>query len=329
VNGEQQPASDPGFKHDSTKAPHQPSYANLADQPLQSARRRPRRLQNRQPMVSQPEYAVPAGERAGEVQERVVHGDQPFVSDRQPQVPSEPGDRALHLPSVLSELVRGLDALPCDAVLDAAPHAGVTATAVVIPSFCVQLLQAAPGPPARFRANRDHRVQHRLQHPAVMQIGGGHRDRERDDWLVHDEVVLAPGLALVGRMCSDGGSPFFATKLRLSRLARVQSILSAAAKRSSMHWCRFRHTPRRCHSRSRRHQVTPEPYPSSVGTVRHGMPERSTYRMPFSVARSSTHGRPHFGYAWRFGSSGATIAHNSFVSSGFMSKWYRGLPLRL
>jgi hypothetical protein len=26
-----------------------------------------------------------------------------------------------------------------------------------------------------------------------------------------------------------------------------------------MSWCSFRHTPRRCHSRSRRQQVTPDP----------------------------------------------------------------------
>jgi hypothetical protein len=56
--------------------------------------------------------------------------------------------------------------------------------------------------------------------------------------------------------------------------------------------CNFFHTPRRCHSRGRRQHVTPEPYPSSVGSSFRGMPARSTYRIPFSVARSSTQGRP-------------------------------------
>ena len=47
-------------------------------------------------------------------------------------------------------------------------------------------------------------------------------------------------------------------------------------------------TPRRCHSRSRRQHVTPEPHPISVGNIRQGIPLRRTKRIPGSTARSST-----------------------------------------
>jgi hypothetical protein len=57
-----------------------------------------------------------------------------------------------------------------------------------------------------------------------VHIRGGHPGRERDALPVDEEVVLAPRLPLVGRVRADVAPPFFADKLRLSRLARVQSI---------------------------------------------------------------------------------------------------------
>jgi hypothetical protein len=61
-----------------------------------------------------------------------------------------------------------------------------------------------------------------------------------------------------------------------------------------------------CHSRSRRHAVTPE-HPSSPGSIRHGTPVTSTKRMAVNAMRSSTRGRPIRGDT-RAGNSGSSTA---------------------
>jgi hypothetical protein len=134
----------------------------------------------------------------------------------------------------LPEPVLGVDALARDAVLDPTHYARIATPAVVVALVGVQLLGPTAGPPASPRPDRHDGVEQRLHHAAVVHVGRGHRDRERDALPVDQEVVLATRLALVGRVRSDGGSPLFAAKLRLSRLARVQSIRAAAARRSSM-----------------------------------------------------------------------------------------------
>jgi hypothetical protein len=47
------------------------------------------------------------------------------------------------------------------------------------------------------------------EHPAVVDVGRGHRNRERDALPVDEEVVLTARLALVGRVRADGGSPWY------------------------------------------------------------------------------------------------------------------------
>ena len=163
-----------------------------------------------------------------------MHGDQPLVPDGQAPVAREPGEGPLHLPAVMPEPVLRLDAAGCDAVLYPALHAYVAAPRVVVAFVGVELRRTAAGAPRAARAHGHHHVEQRLEHPAVVDVGRGQRDRERDAFAVNQEVVLAARLALVGRVRADRGSPFFAAKLRLSRLARVQSIRSAAARRSSM-----------------------------------------------------------------------------------------------
>jgi hypothetical protein len=66
---------------------------------------------------------------------------------------------------------------------------------------------------------------------------------------------------------------------------------------------------------SRRQHVIPEPQPISGGNMPHGMPERSTNRIPVSAARSETLGRPNVDVG--FGSIGSIRAHNLSSISGF------------
>ena len=72
------------------------------------------------------------------------------------------------------------------------------------------------------------------------------------------------------------------------------SIPMGSASRSwrSSSRCRHCHTPAACQSCSRRQQVTPDPHPISAGSISHGMPVRSTSRMPVNAAHDGTGGRP-------------------------------------
>jgi hypothetical protein len=59
--------------------------------------------------------------------------------------------------------------------------------------------------------------------------------------------------------------------------------------------------------------VTPEPQPSCGGSIRHGIPLRSTKRMPVRTARSGIGFRPAY---WRrrerrFGSNGSSRFHSA------------------
>jgi len=71
----------------------------------------------------------------------------------------------------------------------------------------VQLLGAAPRPPARL-AHRRHGIERLVQHGAVVDVGSGEQDRERDTLPVDYEVPLAARLAAVGWVrpgCSAAG----------------------------------------------------------------------------------------------------------------------------
>jgi hypothetical protein len=61
----------------------------------------------------------------------------------------------------------------------------------------------------------------------------------------------------------------------------------------------------------------PLPQPISCGSISHGMPLRSTNRIPLSAARLATRGRPPLGLGGSGGSNGSMIAHSSSGSNGF------------
>ncbi len=184
--------------------------------------------------VSQPLQVVEADQGTGEVQEGAVHRHAPLVADRQAPVPGQPRQRPLHDPPVTAEPGGGLDPLPRDAVLDPALDAGVAAAAVVVALVGVELRGPAPRASAAPCADRDDRVEQRHEHAAVVDVRRRHRDGERDPLPVDEEVVLRARLALVGRVRADVRAPPFAGRLLLSRAARLQSIWSAAARRSSI-----------------------------------------------------------------------------------------------
>jgi hypothetical protein len=121
-------------------------------------------------------------------------------------------------------------------------------------------------------------------------------------------------------------APRFAGTLALSRLARDQSIASASPSQSSKVRCSRRHTPAACQAVRRRQQVVPLPQPSSVGSIFHGMPLRSTKMIPDRHARSGTRGWPPFGFGGSFGNSGSMAAHSSSDTSGLLMQQHGSKP---
>lgn len=168
----------------------------------------------------------------------------------------------------------------------------------------------------RFSTHRRNRIDQWKQLRPVVCIGARQDGRERDAVAVADDVVFRALLAAIRRIGSGFFAPPTARTLALSTTARDQSIRLAACSRASSTSCSRCHTPAACQSRSRRQQVIPQPQPISCGRNSHGMPVRSTNRMPVNVARLSTGGRPPLGWGRGGGKSGATAAQRSSVTNG-------------
>lgn len=224
-------------------------------------------------------------------------------------------------PAVLAQPLAALDATACDPVFDPAPEAGKAAAAVIAGLIGMQFVRPATRS-ARLAWDGWHRVEQVLEWPAVMSVSARQQESERDAAAVGDEVPLGACLAAVRRVRPGSGAPLLAAMDALSTQARLQSMRSAWRRRPSNSRCSRSHTPASCQSRSRRQQVTPgETYtfhqPISCGSISHGMPERSTKRMPLRAARGGTTGRPPFGLGRSGGNSGSITDQSSSEIRGF------------
>lgn len=233
-----------------------------------------------------------------------------FISDDEAAEMVEPGDGSLDGPSMLSQMLAAVDAAPCDAGRDAPGPQVVSATLEVVALVGMQFV----GPPSRAAAPLAHGpdgVDHRGERLAVVCVGAGQDDRERDAGPVDQNVAFRAGLAAIGRVRADRVAPFLAAMDEESTEALDQSISPARLSRSSMwRWIRS-HAPASCHARRRRQQVMPEQPATSNDRRSHGTAVYSTKRMPISASRASTGGRPPFGRARSAGSSGAISVHKS------------------
>jgi hypothetical protein len=220
-----------------------------------------------------------------------------------------------------AQLPVALDAAAGDAWLDPAAAASLATAPVIVGFVAMQLVRPTP-PAARLACHGRDGIEQLLERHAVVDVGRGQQDGERDAAPVGDEVALGARLAAVRGVRPDRTAPLFAGTDALSTQARLQSIRSASRSRRSSSRCSRFQTPASCQSRSRRQQVTPDPQPISMGSISHGMPERRTNTMPVSAARFGTAGRPPFGFGRSRGSSGAIIDHRSSEIRG------AAMPLR-
>ena len=217
-----------------------------------------------------------------------------FVSDDETAKLVDPCEGSLDDPSMLSQMLAAVDAAPRDARDDASGAHVVSATVEIVALVGMEFV----GPPSRTASSLTHRsdgVDHRGERFAVVDVGAGQNDGERDAGPVDQQVAFRARLAAIGRVRADRVAPFLAAMDEESTEALDQSISPARLSRSSMwRWMRS-HVPASCQERRRRQQVMPEQPATSNGKRSHGIAVYRTKRMPISASRASTGGRPPFG----------------------------------
>jgi len=144
--------------------------------------------------------------------------------------------------------------------------------------------------------DRRHGVDEGQQLADVVAIRRRQPRDERNPLAVGKNMMFRPGLAAIGRVRSSFFPPRNARSEALSTTVRARSSWPRRRNSVSKTRCNRFHTPARCHRTSRRQQVLPEPQPISGGSMFHGMPLRSTNKIPVSTARSGIGFRPAY---WR------------------------------
>ena len=146
--------------------------------------------------------------------------------------------------------------------------------------------------PTRTAAQRWNPVDQRQQLRHVVPVRRREARDNRNPLRVGKKMMFRPGLTAIGRVRSSFFPPRSARSDALSTIARARSSWPRWRNSvSKTRWSRF-HTPARCHRTRRRQQVLPEPQPISCGNIFHGMPLRSTKRIPVSTTRSGRGLRP-------------------------------------
>ena len=233
-----------------------------------------------------------------------------FVADEQPFELVQPGEGALDDPAVAAESGAVLGLAARDQRFDAALADEAAVFVVVVAAVGDHRVGSPAGPADAPRDRRDPSSSGiswvtSLRLPPVTEKASGIPSRRRGD-----------GAWSRDGPCRPGSGPFRSPLFRLD-LARVDDRATTRSRRQpasrvSNSACSRSHTPARCHSSSRRQQVTPEPKPSSNGRCRQAIPVCNTNRIPCSACRSGRRLRP--GYRNRrpcIGNSGSTSSHNS------------------
>ena len=123
-------------------------------------------------------------------------GSLAFVAALQSSEPADPFQGAFDDVAVLAQPGGRFDAPPGDARDDPASAEGVSAGLVVVAFVGVQLARPSAGPPDRL-PHRAHTVDHILQQPMVVEVGGGCLNSQRNPGTVTDSVDLGSGLAAI------------------------------------------------------------------------------------------------------------------------------------
>ena len=229
----------------------------------------------------------------------------------------QPAQASLHDPARLTQTTAVLGSAAGQLRGDPAPTQFASVGLRVVGPVGLHAGGPVPGSP-RLATDRRDLIHQRQQLGHVVAVRRGERDRKRKATRVGEQVVLRAAAAAVRGITARVGPPFSARNEALSTTARDQSIWSAPRSAPSSMWWIRSHAPAWCQSRSRRQHVIPE-QPISRGKYSHGMPVRSTNRMPLSATRFGTGLRPGYRRRRRFGGGkcGASSSHNASSKIGF------------
>lgn len=229
---------------------------------------------------------------------------------------SDPGQRALDDPADFAEsAAMGRSRLGQVIFNPSLPQAPTVARRAVR-SVPVHATRPSSSPAARL-SDHWYVVEERQRLERVMTLRPGYAHRQGNAFSVYEQMAFRAFFGPISRVFAGEYPPKTARKLWLSTTAFDQSSSPARPRRSRRTCNSFFQTPRRCQSRSRRQQVTPEPQPISWGNIHQGMPLWRTKIMPVRQARSPTGGLPRFpGPALCAGRSGWTVSHNSSDTRG-------------
>src|SRR5947209_3506740 len=260
---------------------------------------------------------LPADEGGGQREEGLMQGVVAVVAHQQAAVAVQPGEGAFNDPPIAPQFLAGLDAASGNARDDVPLAEQGPVLSGVVTLVGVQLAWSSPRsawPVVGLAQGRDG-IHQACQQGALIHVGGGGEDHQGCPTALGHQMMLAAGLAPIGRVRAGLSAPPLAGTREASTLARLQSILPASAKRCSRVWCSRSQTPACCQSRSRRHRVIPQ-QPISRGKYSQGIPVFSTKMIPASATRLGTGGCPRVPGGRVGGSSGSTTVHNSLLTSG-------------
>lgn len=178
----------------------------------------------------------------------------------------EPGKAALDDPTGAAELFGAFDAVSGDPWHDVSAPTSVATAAVIVGFVGVQLVGPLPRASA-FAADRRNCIDQGFERHAVVDVGAGQQNGQRDALPIRREMAFRAGPPAVRGVRPRGVAPFFAAMDDPSTQARLQSIRSASRSRRSNSRCRRSQTPATCQSRNRRQHVTPEPHPNAMGSM--------------------------------------------------------------
>jgi len=149
-----------------------------------------------------------------------------FVADGEASATGYPGKGALDDPAMLSEMSAAFNAFSGDPVPDRATGACQPAASIVIALVGVELSGTAAWssflPP-----DGRQRIQKGLKHPAIVDIGTGQQNSQRNTLPISDDVSLRARSPAIRGVWASRFTPLFAAMDALSMQARLQSSRSA------------------------------------------------------------------------------------------------------
>jgi len=237
-----------------------------------------------------------------------------FVTQLQPAVLAEPGQRSVHHIAAFAEPAPVGQTGPSQLRSDPPSAARRDVSRRTVGPIPLKNAGPMTGTSAG-SWNGGNRIKHGDRGHAIVYVGRRGSNHQGNPFGIGDQVPFAAFFRTIGRVRPGVGPPKTARTEALSTTVRDNLMRPLRPMMfSNLAWISGQR-PATVQSRSRRQQVTPLPHPISAGTIRQGSPVRKTNTMPVRQARSGTRGRPPSGLGRSTGRKGRISFHNVSVTS--------------